>query len=61
MLDPEYLVRYHAARTVLQHASPTAGVDRRPALLAALRDESAGARAAWEKAAEKLAAECRPR
>ncbi|HET6479441.1 MAG TPA: HEAT repeat domain-containing protein [Actinoplanes sp.] len=55
--DPEYLVRYHAANTLLRWSGERGQVDTRPALLAKISDE---AETSWRAAAEELTARLRP-
>ncbi|WP_127501095.1 hypothetical protein [Actinoplanes solisilvae] len=55
--DPEYLVRYHAADTLLRWAGDRRGVDGVPALHEKLTAE---AESAWRAAAEELTARLCP-
>jgi hypothetical protein len=54
--DPEYLVRYHAANTLLRWAGDRRQVDGVPALFEKITAEAEGA---WRDAADELAARLR--
>ena len=60
--DPEYLVRYHAAETMLRHAYRTnVEISNRPALFAKICNKTGSGPADWQDVARTLAAECVPR
>ena len=62
LTDPEYLVRYHAAETMLRHAYRTdVEISGRRALFAKLRNSEQDGPADWQDMAQTLAAECIPR
>ena len=59
--DPEYLVRYHAANTLLRYAGRTQKVSDLPEILTKINtpatgQPSAADRAAWQRAADQLSA-----
>ena len=55
--DPEYLVRYHAANTLLRLAGDRRSIDGHPALLHKITD---GGEGSWRAAADELAARICP-
>jgi hypothetical protein len=62
--DDEYLVRYHAANTLLRYAGRAGDIARRPALFAKIKTPASGAaqaadRLAWQSAADQLAGDVR--
>lgn len=59
MTNPEYLVRYHAAETMLSHAYRTnVDISSRSALFAKICNKTDSGPADWQHVAQTLAAEC---
>jgi hypothetical protein len=64
--DPEYLVRYHAANTLLRYAGNARNVEQHPEIFRKIKTPATGTpsaadRAVWQHAAGQLAAKALPR